>query len=37
MMKIVAVILIVLSPTNALHTDKVMKKEKEKGIEIIEI
>jgi len=35
--KIVAIILIILSPTNILHTDKVMKKAKEKWVEIIEV
>jgi hypothetical protein len=37
MVKIIAVVLIVLSPTNILYTDKVMKKEKQKGVEIIEV
>ncbi len=37
LIKIIAVILIVLSPTNILHTDKVMNKEKAKGVEIIEV
>lgn len=37
LIKIVAVILIVLSPTNILHTDTVMKKDKAKGVEIIEV
>jgi hypothetical protein len=37
LVKIIAVVLIVLSPTNILHTDKVMKKEKQKGVEIIEV
>jgi hypothetical protein len=37
LIKIVAVILIVLSPTNILHTDVVMKKDKAKGVEIIEV
>lgn len=37
LIKIVAVVLIVLSPTNILHTDKVMKKDKAKWVEIIEV
>jgi hypothetical protein len=37
LIKIVAVVLIVLSPTNILHTDVVMKKDKAKGVEIIEV
>lgn len=37
LIKIIAVVLIVLSPTNILHTDKVMNKEKAKGVEIIEV
>ncbi len=37
LIKIIAVVLIVLSPTNILHTDKVMKKDKAKGVEIIEV
>lgn len=37
LVKIVAIILIVLSPTNVLHTDVVVKKNKEKGVEVIEV
>ncbi len=37
LIKIIAVVLIVLSPTNILHTDTVMKKDKAKWVEIIEV
>jgi len=37
LIKVVAVVLIMLSPTNILHTDKVMKKDKAKWVEIIEV
>ncbi len=35
--KIIAVVLIVLSPTNILHTDGVQKKSQQKWVEIIEV
>jgi len=35
--KILAVVLIILSPTNILHTDAVQKKSKQKWVEIIEV
>lgn len=37
LVKIVSIILIVLSPTNILHTDAVVSKGKKKWIEIIEV
>lgn len=37
LIKIIAVVLVVLSPTDILHTDKVMKKDKAKWVEIIEV
>jgi hypothetical protein len=37
LIKIIGVVIAILSPTNILHTDKVLKKEKQKGVEIIEV
>ncbi len=37
LIKIVGVVILILSPTNILHTDSVLKKEKTKGVEIIEV
>jgi hypothetical protein len=37
LIKIIGVVITILSPTNILHTDKVLKKEKQKGVEIIEV
>lgn len=37
LVKLISIVLIVLSPTNILHTDVVVKKWKQKWVEIIEV